>query len=210
MRIWILIALAIVLGIPFLLKPKENFFGKADDTVVIITPHNEAILYEFTRAFPIRYKERTGRTIHVDWRTPGGTSEIARYLKGEYYSAFQRMWKASGHPWTPLVAASFDNSKVRVATSPSSETPAQAARSAFLNSDVGIGVDIFFGGGSYDFAQQADAGRLVDCGLIKSHPNWFTSDSIPPVVSGEPFYDPQGRWIGMFFRHLGYATIQTP
>ena len=43
----------------------------------------------------------------------------------------------------------------------------QMARRAFLTSDViGIGIDLFFGGGSYDFAQQAAAGRLVDSGFI--------------------------------------------
>ncbi len=197
------LALALILAVPFLLKPKENLLAKADDTVVIITPHNEAIRYEFSRAFSEYYRQKTGRTVRIDWRMPGGTSEIARYLKGEFYTSFQVGWVASGKAWTNEVAAAFDNPRVQVSASPDTDTPAQAARRAFLASPRGIGVDLFFGGGSFDFAQQADAGRLVDCGILQRHPDWFTEDSLPQTVSGETFYDLQGRWIGAVLSAFG-------
>jgi hypothetical protein len=31
----------------------------------------------------------------------------------------------------------------------------------------------------FDFQQRADAGRLVDCEIIRNHPEWFGNDSIP-------------------------------
>lgn len=188
----IFLALAVVLGIPFLLKPGENLLGNADDTIVIITPHNEQIRYEFSRAFAEYYKQRTGRTVRIDWRMPGGTSEIARFLKGEYYAAFESYWRKLGKPWNAEASSSFDSPKAGT-----------EARSAFLSSNVGIGIDLFFGGGSFDFMQQADAGRLVDCGLLKTHPGWFIDQSIPQTVSGEIFYDKQGRWIGAVLSSFG-------
>ena len=171
----VLVALLLVIAIPFALKPKENLLAKADDTLVIITPHSEAIRHEFTYAFTRYYKEKTGRTVRLDWRMPGGTSEIARYLKGEYFAAFENRWKKSGGSWTPEVQGAFDNPRVELPADPAEDTPAQAARRAFLASDVGIGIDLFFGGGSFDFAAQAVAGRLVDSGVLTRRAEWFGS-----------------------------------
>ena len=185
-------ALAFIVAVPFALKPKEDMLAKADDTLVIITPHNEQIRYEFGRAFGEYYQQRTGRTIRIDWRMPGGTSEIARYLKGEYYAAFERLWKAGGREWTAEAAATFDDPKAQ-----------SEARQAFLASNTGIGIDLFFGGGAFDFQQQADAGRLVDSGILQSHPDWFGDNSIPHTVSGESFYDEAGRWIGTVLSSFG-------
>jgi iron(III) transport system substrate-binding protein len=82
--------------------------------------------------------------------------------------------------------------------------PEDAARKAYLDSNVGTGIDVFFGGGAYDFEQQARAGTLVAgdgettglSGLAKKHPAWFSDAGIPEKLSGEPFRDPQGRWCG--------------
>ena len=78
----VFVALALIIAVPFALKPKNDLLAAADDTVVIVTPHNEQIRYEFSRAFGEFYRQSTGRTIRIDWRMPGGTSEIARYIKG--------------------------------------------------------------------------------------------------------------------------------
>ena len=187
----VLIALVVVLALPFALKPKKNLLAGADETLVIISPHNEAIRYEFSRAFAEYYKAKTGRTVRIDWRIVGGTSEIARYLQGEFYNAFKRHWTASGQEWTEEVAKAFTN-----------PDPSRA-REAFLASQAGIGIDLFFGGGAFDFIAQAKAGSLVDSGIIAAHSDWFTDASIPMSVSGEPYYDEQGRWVGTCLSAFG-------
>ncbi|MDX2080993.1 MAG: extracellular solute-binding protein [Terrimicrobiaceae bacterium] len=196
-------AMALVVGLPFLLKPKENLLADADDTLVIVSPHNEAIRYEFSHAFADHYQRKTGRTVRIDWRLPGGTSEIARFLKGEFFAVFEREWRESGRPFTAEIAGAFDNPRVSPGQAPSFDTPAQAARRMFLNSDRGIGIDLFFGGGAFDFEQQANAGRLVPSRILETHPEWFTENSIPQRVSGEPFFDPEGRWIGACLSSFG-------
>ena len=199
----VLAALAAVIAVPFALKPKDNLLAGADDALVIVSPHNEAIRYEFTVAFCKHYKKKTGRSVRVDWRLVGGTSEIARYLKGEYYAAFEREWTQAGREWTPDVAGAFDNPKIQPAEAASSGTPEQAARRAFLASSRGIGIDLFFGGGSFDFEQQAAAGRLVPSDVIRDHPGWFSETAIPEKVSGETFYDGRARWIGACLSSFG-------
>ncbi len=203
----VLVALAVVIGIPFALRPAadEQLSAAAGaDRLIIVTPHNEAIRHEFTVAFRRHHRETTGRDVTLDWRVPGGTSEIARYLASEYTAAFQNRWvNLLGKKWSAEVAKGFDNRSLELPEDPSQDTPAQSARRDFLASEVGIGIDLFFGGGAYDFVQQAQAGRLADSGVIAARPEWFTDGVIPQKVSGEPFWDPNGLWIGTVVSSFG-------
>lgn len=204
----LLAALILVLVGPIVLRPKDDN-GQAlhdanDRTLVIITPHNEATRYEFGRAFAEHYQAKTGQRVRVDWRTPGGTSEIARYVASQYLAAFEHHWTNQlRRPWNSTVALNFDNSKVSLDETPADDTPEQSARRAFLESTVSSKLDLFFGGGSFDFQQQASAGRLVDSGFIREHPELFNDLNIPQTVSGEPFWDPQGRWVGTVMSSFG-------
>lgn len=128
-----LATLLVVIAIPFALKPRENLLAPADDTVVIISPHNEAVRHEFSVAFAQYYKNKTGRSVRIDWRLPGGTSEISRYLAGEYLAAFERVWTANRKAWSPQVAASFDNPRITPAPTAAGDSLEQAARRAFWN-----------------------------------------------------------------------------
>ena len=196
-NIWIFLLFAGVLTAPILLRPSNknsrsetpllrNVPERAEPTLVIITPHNEATRSEFEQAFRDDYFKKTGRWVQFDWRTPGGTSEIARYLASEYLSSFKNDWVNKLHQhWDASVESTFDD--------PKSQSP---ARNAFLESNAGCGIDLFFGGGAYDLSQQAEAGRLVDCGVINTHPELFNDHNIPQKLGGETYWDSKGRWIG--------------
>lgn len=196
---------ALVVG-PLLLRPSSQRSPRSStaETVSIITPHNEAMRYEFGRAFAEHHRRATGRRIVVDWRTPGGTSEITRYIASEYVASFQNLWsRRSRRPWTEEIETGFHNPKLNVDETPLDDTPAEAARRAFLASDASCGLDVFFGGGTYDFSAQAAAGHLVDCGVVKARPELFSPAAIPQSLGGEPYWDPQGRWIGTCLSAFG-------
>ncbi|MGV3664077.1 MAG: ABC transporter substrate-binding protein [Prosthecobacter sp.] len=187
---------------PFLLKPEQSTAPmRYDRRIVIISPHHDRIREEFGQAFAAHWKRSTGQTVFIDWRVPGGTSEIAMLIKSEALASFQQLWQRKlGREWTPAVAQACLDAKVP----PGAATPEQQARQAYLDSKVGTGMDVFFGGGAYDFEQQAKAGTLVAgdgvktglSALIKKHPEWFGENGIPEKLSGEPFRDPQARWCG--------------
>lgn len=205
----VLTALVIIIGIPFVMRPKaeDRLPSGVADHLVLISPHNEAIRHEFTIAFRRYYREKTGRDVLLDWRVPGGGSEIARYLASEYTAAFRYYWENRlGKKWDAVVSGAFDNPAISLGVDPATDTPVEAARRAFLNSDVGVGIDLFFGGGGYDFIQQAKAGRLVDAGILTMYPEWFNERVIPQNVSGEPFYDAEGRWIGTAISSFGICS----
>ncbi len=192
-RFLLILALVTVVAVPFLLRTKQTATGQVDETIVIITPHNEAIRYEFGQGFQEWYRAKTGKTVVVDWRVIGGTSEIARFLESEYVSSFQNYWtRKLGKAWSNEVQSAFANARLAKDASGIE----REARKIFLAAEVGCGIDVFFGGGTNDFIRQADAGRIIDCGLLQLHPEWFNSEGIPQTYSGEPFWDKQGRWFG--------------
>lgn len=177
------------------------------DTVVIITPHNEAIRAEFGRGFREWYEQKTGRTVAVDFRTPGGTSENSRYVSGQYQAAFRNFWERTlKRPWSKEVESGFTDAKLIPDSTPDDDTPAQSARRAFLGSEVSCGMDVFFGGGSFDFIGIAGQGYLADCGYVARHPELFGKGKpIEPTMSGEPYFDEGGRWIGTAIGAFGIA-----
>ncbi len=202
-RALLLLALAATLALPFALRPRTGPDAAADDTLVIISPHNEAVRTEFGHAFQRWYRARTGRTVAVDWRVIGGTSEIARFLDGGYTAAFEAYWTGLLHrPWSNAVQAGFATDR----PAPGAPPAAAEARAAFLASDVGCGIDLFFGGGSFDFARQAQAGRLMPSGVLEQHPDWFGEAAIPAAYAGAEYRDPVGRWIGCVLSNFGIIS----
>jgi ABC-type Fe3+ transport system substrate-binding protein len=196
----IILALVATVALPFALRPTQSTAEKADETLVLVTPHNEAIRHEYARGFREWYHARTGKTVAIDWRVLGGTSEIARFLEGEYTASFQNIWTQKlGKKWSAEVQAGFQNGKL------SADAPAEVreARVAFMASEASCGIDLFFGGGTYDFDKQAKAGRIVDSGMVKKHPEWFTDAVIPRTYAGEEYWDKEGRWIGAVLSAYG-------
>jgi len=210
------VAIGLTLLLPFLLRSDDrpSVFARADDQLTILTPHNETIRREFTEGFQRWYEARTGRTVKLDWRTPGGTSEIVKVISSEYHAAFENHWKKSAaRPWQDSFSRAFIDAKLdRKAGDTSPASPEQEARAAFLASDVGIGVDLFFGGGTYDFERQRKNGVLVAqdasgqfglAALKKQRPEWFSDAIIPESVGGEPYRDPDLTWIGSCLSSFG-------
>jgi ABC-type Fe3+ transport system substrate-binding protein len=194
-----LVTLAAILGLPFALRPREKVLEKEGEALVVITPHNESIRYEFGRAFRAHMREK-GRSVHVDWRTPGGTNEIARFVAAEYAAAFEIYWKNHLHrPFTPAVASAFSNPAVR-ATDPG---PDADARRTFLESNVGIGIDLMFGGGGQTFVRHAASGWFVDSGFLQAHAELVSERVLPETIGSTRFWDREGRWVGTCLSSFG-------
>ncbi|MEP6652179.1 MAG: extracellular solute-binding protein [Myxococcales bacterium] len=213
-RSWLALgALVVVLALPFVARSRRSAAESsaaraAAETLVILTPHNEAVRFEFGRAFR-EHMARRGRRVEVDWRTPGGSAEISRYLNSEYMASFEQFWtRKLGHTWSARTASSFmrpqpEGVGVHVQVSASDGDEAAVARREFLASDVGCGMDLLFGGGSSEHIKHAEAGRLVDAGVVQSHPETFGTTGIPHQVGGQTYWDTEGRWVGTCLSSFG-------
>ena len=123
----------------------------AEDRVVIISPHNEAIRYEFGQGFERWVQKRSGERATVEWRDVGGTSDALRFVQSEF-----------------------------------------AAKPG------GIGIDLFFGGGTEPYLLLADK-KLA----LPYEPAPAILAGIPQSFNGIEVYDAGHAWFGAALSSFG-------
>ena len=90
-EVYAILALLIVAIAPLLLQKGDRIDREdADETLIIMTAHNETIRSEFGAAFADYYENKTGKTVFIDWRNPGGSSQIRYIIDGAYKRAKDR------------------------------------------------------------------------------------------------------------------------
>jgi iron(III) transport system substrate-binding protein len=207
----VMAAAALVVALPFLLRrPMDaSRWSPGDPIVVVVSPHNEAIRYEFGRAFSDWHAAHYGRPAKVDWRVIGGTSEIMRYLESESVTALRAWWKAQGRSWpTGGGEAALDRRAwperppPEVAADPAASARWQvcaAVRRAFRETDAAgafsCRIDILFGGGVYDHDKAYRQGLTVPAWPLGREPPGLlvAADGtalIPERVGGEVWRGP--------------------
>jgi len=187
----------ILVAFPFLMRPEEAVHEPASETLVIITPNSAQIKYEFEHAFRRHYKAKTGHDISIDWRSPGGSSDIVRYIDDSFTVAFNRYAEDHGIAWDDNVHKTFKNKNLKHGEN--------EIRDLFLDSAIGIGIDLFFGGGTYDQSNFAKIGYAVDAHVKDRHPEYFTDEVIPMTFGGEQLYDENGGYYGYCLASFGIA-----
>ncbi len=193
-RIGILLAAAAVVALPFLLRPPARgpdagVAGPGAPVLTIVSPHNEAIRFEFERGFSRWHAARYGTPVRVEWVSIGGTTEISRYLTAEYSASARAWWRRQGRAWPPgageaMLAARPPEPVEEREGAREHAAELRALHEAFRAIDdpaaFGARVDLFFGGGQFDHARAHAQGLTV--------PPW-PPDSPPPGL----FRDADGR-----------------
>lgn len=157
----VFVPMAVVIAAPMILRDDETVGAtQADLRLEVITPHNEAIRREFGDAFSKWYEEQNGKSVYINWRTPGGTSEIKKVLDSAFAAAEKQ-------------------------------------------GKEGIGLDLFFGGGVFDFSGQASEGRFQRLDIFEKQAELFESDIIPAKQSGEDYYPEDRDWLGVCLSSFG-------
>ncbi len=194
----VLAAIGLLIAAPLSLRERPLAAPAELTRLVILTPHGADIRREFTEAFRDYERREHQRDVDIDWRTPGGTSEITRFMDDRFRAAF-----AERFPEHRAAILGFNQANQDERTPPAE----RAARAAFLASEVGIGADLLFGGGEFAFRTHSDKGYVVDTGLQAQEPTWFAGAEpiIPQNVSGETVYDKRGRYYGACFGVFGIA-----
>jgi len=195
--------LAALVIAPIILRPSLPH-RTAQVRLVIISPHDAQIREEFAHAFALYAAKTLNTSVDIDWRSVGGTGEITRYLDERFGESF-----ADAFPAQAAALAAIHKPKAfadAAADAPGVDPAVHAARSAFLGSDVGAGIDIWWGGGEYPHRTYANKGFLVDAGLLRAEPHWFSDAVIPQRLSGETIYDPKGRYYGASLSVFGVCA----
>ena len=190
-RLGYVVLVLLIVALPLVLRrtPSAGTGRAGDPTLVIITPHNEAIRSEFGRAFSAWHQQHYGRAVCVDWRVVGGTTEISRYLQAQYAAAVGAWWRQQQRAWPAgmtdrLFDATLDAPPPAL---PAGDRALAAVRQAFRQTDApaafSCGIDIFFGGGAFDHGDAARKGCTVSLEAVLKTIGGL--DQLPEQVSGE-------------------------
>ncbi len=182
---------AITIALPFIFRqPQEDAAWRpGDPVVVIITPMNEAIRYEFARGFSEWHRGNFGRPAKVDWRALGGTSEIMRYLVSEYVAAARAWWIGAGRPWPAGASDAVVARKLDTNSAPALREIYEAFRKTDDPKEFTSKVDLLWGGGEYDHSDAYRQGLIVDPWPAGKEPPEVLD--IPAKLSGETWRTPR-------------------
>lgn len=201
----VILVAASVVALPFLFRREEpvSNWQAGDPRLVVISPHNEAIRYEFGRGFSEWHEKHHGVPVKVEWRVVGGTTETMRYLEGEYSAAFRAWWQRQGRPWprgggSMILDHKFDpqapppevrNDAGVLALWMTTKEIHETFRRVDDAEAFTCKVDLFFGGGAYDHGKAATQGLSVEP-WPGGPPDAIMTDAtgavlIPKTLSGE-------------------------
>lgn len=187
------VLLALVLGVPFVMSAGKHAATHNDDapTLIVVTPHVPQIRDEFARAFSAWHERVHGTPVNIDYRAPGGTSEIRKQLEAMFVDAVKRQESSTG--------LSMDESGF---------VPLKPGSIAF---------DIMLGGGSYDHGllKRGVSVQVVDTetnqttiDVRMSAPMDFTQSELDDLfgenkIGPQHLYDPDQYWIGTALSSFG-------
>ncbi|MBI1190397.1 MAG: extracellular solute-binding protein [Tepidisphaera sp.] len=185
----LLVVFALILGVPLAMRPKDAGTVRFPEhqTLIIVTPHVPQIQSEFSQGFLRWHQAKYGSPAFIDWRTPGGTTEISALLTASYSAA------AKG--------GAFDFS--------------DAANPACKPGTVSY--DMMFGGGSYEFGKLKKGikvavpgadGKPVERTIPLAAPVDFSQSQLDAwygenKVGTQQLYDPQKYWFGAALSSFG-------
>lgn len=183
-RILILLAFLLVMAVPFVVRSMTASTPGSASTIpqgarrlVIVTPHVEQIRIEFSEAFDRWHTRVHAERAVIDWRSPGGTSEIIKQLEASFDAAARKgLLKDNAFPsgTAPydlfLGGGSFEHSKMK-----------ESKSATFDSKRV-----------TYRMGQPArfDQARLDE---------WFGDN----IIGAQKLYDPEQYWIGTALSGFG-------
>ena len=201
-RIVLTLLLVVIVGVPFALRPRASERPDRDaPTLVVITPHVQQIRYEFGLAFSAWHMREYGHPARIDWRTPGGTSEIRKLLTAEVIAAARR-------------AEAIGDYELDVIADPS--LPGTSATAEMRLRPGAVGFDVVMGGGSFEHEQlkfgvtipMRLAGATHRVRVRISTPASLDTGTLAEVfgenrIGAQTLYDPDLYWIGTALSGFG-------
>ncbi len=196
-QITIAILLALVLGVPFIMSAGKKGTGHQAGarTLIIVTPHVPQIRDEFGYGFVQWHEREYNEAVSIDWRTPGGTSEIRKQLKALFDKSVKDAASKEGYVLDEQGVLSFNNGS-------------------------SIPFDIMFGGGSYDHGlvkkgvvvsisnSDANTTTNLELNVSMSRAADFSQAELDEMfgenaIGPQQLYDPEQHWIGTALSSFG-------
>lgn len=183
-QIAIALAFAFIVIIPLALRPRDTGtdLNSQREPLIIVTPHVQQIRIEVGRAFERWMEREHSRRVRIDWRAPGGTTEILKLLEAQFTAALASDQIDFADPKNPVLSPGT------------------------------IGYDLMFGGGSFDHGRlktgitgnhRGEARKVpmsAPAGFTQSQlDTWFGEN----IIGTQTLYDPEQYWIGTALSSFG-------
>lgn len=188
-RVVLFLVFALVLGVPLAMRPKTDSSARkpGEATLIIVTPHVPQIQVEFAEAFSRWHQAKYHEPVYIDWRTPGGTSDIIKILEAHFISVAK--------------SGAFDFAD------PANPTCKPGSTS----------YDMMFGGGSYEFGKLKKGvkvrlagpdGKVVERTIPMAAQVDFSQAQLDDwygenKIGTQRLYDPQRFWFGAALSSFG-------
>ena len=186
----IIFAAAAVVALPFLFRhtKEDGRWRKSDPVLVVVSPHIAVIRDEFAAAFSDWHYREYKTPVMIDWRAIGGTTEIMRYLQGEYAAAYRAHVRRSGGEWPAGAAeAVFGDKRPSNPDNPNTAVHAMlwdGFRAIDNPSDFTVKIDVFFGGGTIDHSDARNQGLTIAL-TADAELTAFANSNFPAYFGGE-------------------------
>ncbi len=205
----------VVLCLPLLFDRRQVVQVGDGRTLVIMTPHNEQIRYEFETGFEAWHQEMYDEEVDVVWSIPGGTSEIRRMLQSQWNAALKEGYQPGGDADLVFGGGSYEHGVLARGVS--------ATRHGLSEADVrawcaGMGYELMDGPMPTEpiMLGHVEASMVPDAeGTYSLHASASISAS-PPLepsiltdvygreeVAGTPLWDSDGHWFGTALSSFG-------
>ena len=109
----VLICFGVVLTLPFIFRESRVEDDTVARRVIIISPHNEQIRYEFGYGFERWHQLKFGSPARVVWSTPGGTSEIRKMLQSDWKAALKQGQQPGGNADLVFGGGSYEHGQFK-------------------------------------------------------------------------------------------------
>jgi len=192
-QIIIALCLLVVLGVPFAMSgvKRGDMHVEGAKKLIVVTPHVPQIRDEFARAFSAWHLREYGEAVVIDYRTPGGTSEIRKQLDAMFTDAVKRAYKDAKGNWEVHDLLSLEPGA--------------------------IAFDVMFGGGSYDHSAlkrgitvplKLNDSTDLNLTISESAPMDFSQDELDEIfgenkIGPQELYDVDQYWIGTALSSFG-------
>ncbi|MFK7760017.1 MAG: ABC transporter substrate-binding protein [Phycisphaerales bacterium] len=192
-QIVIALCLLVVLGVPFAMSgvKRGDMHVAGAKKLIVVTPHVPQIRDEFARAFSEWHMREYEEAVVIDFRTPGGTSEIRKQLSAMFTDAVKRQYNDQAGNWD--------------------------VDDLLVLEPGAIAFDVMFGGGSYDHSALKRGSTVsvkmnemttLELKVSQSAPMDFTQEELDELfgenkIGPQLLYDEDQYWIGTALSSFG-------
>ncbi|MCH2140678.1 MAG: extracellular solute-binding protein [Phycisphaerales bacterium] len=211
----VVLCFLVVLLLPLAFSGESLERYDASRQLVVMTPHNEQIRYEFGRAFKSWHQRTYGELVDVIWEVPGGTSEIRRMLQSQWNAALEQGRQPGGDADLVFGGGSYEHDVLKGGVDQTMMGLDREEAMAWL---AGIGVedpDVAIQDGQVQSDVIVATIEEDSEGLFTIHATASISarppmdmETLPSVygrthVAGTPLWDPDEQWFGTAMSSFG-------